>query len=64
MGFPKQEYWGQLPFPPPGDLPYPGIESLSLHWQAFTAEPPGKIVPIVNNTVLYTSNLLRGYNLC
>ena len=25
MGFPKQEYWNQLPFPPPGDLPNPGI---------------------------------------
>ena len=26
MGFSKQEYWGGLPFPPPGDLPDPGIE--------------------------------------
>ena len=26
MGFPKQEYWSGLSFPPPGDLPYPGIE--------------------------------------
>ena len=23
MGFSKQEYWGGLPFPPPGDLPDP-----------------------------------------
>ena len=29
MGFPKQEYWSGLPFPPPGDLPNPGIKSLS-----------------------------------
>ena len=29
-GFPKQEYWSELPFPPPGDLPNPGIEPLSL----------------------------------
>ena len=21
MGFPRQEYWSRLPFPPPGDLP-------------------------------------------
>ena len=21
MGFPRQEYWSGLPFPPPGDLP-------------------------------------------
>ena len=26
MGFFKQEYWSRLPFPPPGDLPDPGIE--------------------------------------
>ena len=30
MGFPKQEYWSGLPFPPPGDLPDPGIEPISL----------------------------------
>ena len=27
MEFSQQEYWGGLPFPPPGDLSYPGIES-------------------------------------
>ena len=26
MGFPRHEYWSGLPFPPPGDLPDPGIE--------------------------------------
>ena len=26
MGFSRQEYWSGLPFPSPGDLPYPGIE--------------------------------------
>ena len=26
MGFPRQEYWSGLPFPPPGDLPDTGIE--------------------------------------
>ena len=26
----RQEYWSGLPFPPPGDLPIPGIESASL----------------------------------
>ena len=30
MGFPRQEYWSGLPFPPPGDLPDPGIEPASL----------------------------------
>ena len=26
MEFSRLEYWGGLPFPPPGDLPDPGIE--------------------------------------
>ena len=29
MEFSKQEYWSGLPFPPPGDLPDPGIEPTS-----------------------------------
>ena len=24
--FSRQEYWSELPFPPPGDLPDPGLE--------------------------------------
>ena len=37
MGVSRQEHWSGLPFPPPGDLPDPGIEPASdclLHWQA------------------------------
>ena len=30
MGFSRQEYWSGLPCPPPGDLPDPGIEPISL----------------------------------
>ena len=30
MGFFRQEYWSGLSFPPPGDLPNPGIDSTSL----------------------------------
>ena len=30
MGFSKQEYWSGLPYPPPGGLFHPGIESVSL----------------------------------
>ena len=29
MGFSRQEYWNGLPFPPPRDLPHPGIEPAS-----------------------------------
>ena len=30
MGFSRQEYWSELPFPPPGDLSHPGMEPVSL----------------------------------
>ena len=36
MEFPRQEYWGGLLLPTPGDLPDPGIEPhllYLLHWQ-------------------------------
>ena len=38
-----QEYWNGLPFPSPGDLPYPGIEAESpaLHVDSLLCEPPG-----------------------
>ena len=31
MGFSRQQYWSGLPCPPPGDLPDPGIKSVSLN---------------------------------
>jgi len=44
MGFSRQEYWSGLPFPSPGDLPNPGIESKSPTLQAdtLTSEAPVK----------------------
>ena len=49
MGFFRQEYWSGLPFPPPGDLPDPGITaSACVHCVSciaggfFPAEPLGK----------------------
>ena len=55
MGFSRQEYWSRLPFPPPGDLPDPGIEPASLGSPPvaggfFTPAPPGK--PYILGTVL------------
>ena len=38
MGFSRQEYWRGFPFPPPGDLPDPGIELTSLISTALTGE--------------------------
>jgi len=45
MGFSREEYWSGLPFPSPGDLPNPGMESASLASPAlaggfFTSVPP------------------------
>ena len=34
MEFSRQEYWSELPFPSPGDLPNPGIEPRSPALQA------------------------------
>ena len=34
MGFSRQEYWSGLSFPPPEDLPNPGIKPGSLALQA------------------------------
>ena len=34
MGYTRQKYWSRLPFPTPGDLPDPGIESASAVLQA------------------------------
>ena len=46
MEISRQEYCSGLPFPAPGDLPNPGIESKSPTLQAdtLTSEPPGKIL--------------------
>ena len=43
MGFSKQEYWSGLPCLPPGDLPDPGIEPVSLHsWRILYCWAAGK----------------------
>ena len=52
MGFPRQEYWSGLSFPPPGDLPNPGTEPMSpgspvLAGRFFATEPAGKPVLII-----------------
>ena len=49
MGYPRQEYWSGLPFPPPGDLPDPGMEPMfpALAGGFFTTKPPGK--PLISD---------------
>ena len=53
MEFSKQEYWSELPFLTPGDLPNSGIEPMSpaLAGGFFTTLPPG-IKPHVNPKLL------------
>ena len=59
MEFSKQEYWSGLLFPPPGDLPNPGIEpgSPTLQADALLSEPPGK--PRMDIILLPISNYLQ-----
>ena len=55
MGFSRQEYWSGLPFPSPGDLPNPGIETTShtsvfcIGRQVLPPAPPGVGVEISRN---------------
>ena len=44
MGFPRQQYWSELPFPSPGDLPNPRIKPISpaLAGRFLTTEPTGQ----------------------
>ena len=67
MGFSRQEYWSGLPFPPPGDLPNPGIEpgSPALQADALSSEPSrgeGYIyIPLKNwNQISLTPRVPKG----
>ena len=61
MGFSRQEYWSGLPFPSPGDLPDPGIETRSPAFQAdaLTSEPPGKPKVRLDTIKLLEENIGR-----
>ena len=48
MGVSRQEYWSGLPFPPPGDLPDPGIEPASPALPALQAD----ILPLSHGEAL------------
>ena len=53
MGFSRQEHWSGLSFPPPGDLPNPGIEPMdaALAGGFFTTKPSGS-PDIAHNLIL------------
>ena len=51
MGFSRQEYWSELLFPSPGDLPGPGVEPRcpALQADSLLSEPPEKPINVVIN---------------
>ena len=57
-GFFRQEHWSELPCPPLGDCPNPGIKprSPTLQIDSLPAEPPGK----PKNTGVGFLSLLQG----
>ena len=55
MGFPKQEYWSGLPFPPPGDLPHQGTEPASP-----VQQPQDSATSTRSEAQEFPSKLLRG----
>ena len=54
LEFSRQEYWSGLPFPPPGDLPDPGIEPTASTWQvdSLPADPSGKSQSVGHSIVI------------
>ena len=63
-GFPRQEYWSRLPYPPSGDLPDPGIKPMPLASPAlaggfFIPAPPGKLLPSLVLLFLFLKFLLE-----
>ena len=63
MGFSRQEYWNGLPFPPPGDLPDPGI-SLQPRGLYSPWNSPGKNTGVGSLSLLQGIFLTQGSNSC
>ena len=59
IGFPRREYWIELPFPSPGDLPDPGIEPTSpaLAGGFFITKPPGKPINVLDQCIFQSGDL-------
>ena len=57
MEFSRQESWSGLPFPPPGDLPHPGIKPVSLAPPALTG---GLFAPVPLGQMLDSGFSLTG----
>ena len=71
LGFFRQEYWSELPFPPPGDLPDSGIEHttpacllpcrwIHYHWIMWAFPDQGSnLGPLLLNHWILTTGPLR-----
>ena len=61
LGFSRQEYWSELPFPSPGDLPIPGIKPTSHAFEGrfFFAEPSGKPQEVNRGPIMQGLKLLE-----
>ena len=61
MEFSRQAYWSGKPFPSPGNLPYPGIEtdSPALQADSLLSEAPGKLNYDTNALIDKTETDLR-----
>ena len=72
VGFSRQKYWSGLPYPPPGDLPNPGIKprSPTLQVDSLLSETSGKLKNIgvgslsLLQGIFLTQELKRGLLLC
>ena len=53
MKFSRQEFWGKLSLPSPGNPPYPGIKprSPALQADSLPSKPPGKPSQLTNDAV-------------
>ena len=60
MGFSGKEYWSGLPFPSPGDLPDPGIEtgSPALQSDSLPPEPPAKPIVVLKHRLFRPADFL------
>ena len=57
MAFSRQEYWSELPFLSPGDLPGPGIEPCSPAVQEMLVGSLGREDPLEEAMVTHSSIL-------
>ena len=68
MEFSRQEYCSGQPFPPPGDLPKPGIKprSPALQTDSLPSEPPGKpsLSILYIESIVYIRQSEPPYSLC